>query len=99
MQVGLDSYDRATAYADLREGESLTADLRARAIARAGQLGAEHVEFWRPPYGRGADRMEGFVELARVPPTSNAESDGREPVPNLESPIINAPTCESVEQV
>ena len=78
MQVALDSYDRATDYADLREGESLTADLRARAIERARQLGAEHVEFWRPPYGQERDRMTGFVELVRVPPAPQPESDGSE---------------------
>jgi hypothetical protein len=67
MQVALDLYDRATVYADLRDEECLTDDLRARAVARARQLGAEHVEFWRSPYGRGGDRMAGFVELAAVP--------------------------------
>lgn len=66
MQLTLDTCDAVTVYADLREDESLTADLRARATARARQLCAEHVEFWRPPYGRGADRMAGFVELARA---------------------------------
>ena len=67
MQVALDSHDPTTVYADLREEESLTDALRTRAIERAQQLGAQHVEFWRPPYGRGQDRMAGFIELARVP--------------------------------
>ncbi len=67
MQVALDSCDQTTVYADLREEESLTDELRARAIGRARELGATYVEFWQPPYGQGANRMEGFVELARVP--------------------------------
>lgn len=66
MQVALDTCDRTTVYADLRAEESLTDELRARAVARARELGAQHVEFWRPPYGRAADRMEGFVALVRV---------------------------------
>lgn len=66
MQVALDTCDRTTVYADLREDESLTDALRDRAIERARELGAQHVEFWRPPYGRGQDRMAGFIELARV---------------------------------
>lgn len=74
MQVAADTYDRLTVYADLREEESLTADLCARAIVRARQLGADRVEFWRPPYGRGADRMAGFVELARVPAAPEHEA-------------------------
>ena len=53
MQVALDSHDGTTVYADLREEESLTDALRIRAIERAQQLGAQHVEFWHPPYGRG----------------------------------------------
>ena len=67
VQVALDTCDPTTAYADLREQESLTDEARARAIGRARKLAATHVEFWRPPYGQGANRMEGFVELARVP--------------------------------
>lgn len=79
MQVALDSYDRTTVYADLREGEFLTDALRARAIERARQLGAEHIEHWRPPYGRGADRMEGFIEFARVPSALEPEREAGEP--------------------
>ena len=74
MRVAVDAYDRTTAYADLREGECVTDDLRARAIARARQLGAQQVEFWRPPYGCGADRMAGFVELVCVPPAPEPRS-------------------------
>lgn len=66
MQVALDTHDRTTLYADLREDESLTDELRARAVARARALGAAQVEFWRPPYGREGDRMAGFVEFACV---------------------------------
>ena len=75
MQVALDANDRTTAYADLREEEALTDELRARATERAAQLGAEHVEYWRPPYGRGADRMAGFIELAQVPPGAKVQSE------------------------
>ena len=61
-------------YADLREGEPVTEELRTRAIERARELGAKHVEFWRPPYGCAADRMAGFVELARIPPAPAPQS-------------------------
>ena len=71
MQVALDTHDRTTAYADLRDDEALTGELRARALERARQLGAAHVEFWRPPYGSGPERMAGFVELMPVPATPN----------------------------
>lgn len=68
MRVALDPYDRATAYADLRDDEQLTSELRCHAIKRASGLGAAQVEFWRPPYGNDStDRMAGFIELARVP--------------------------------
>ena len=78
MQLTLDPHDRGTLYADLREGEALTDDLRARALRRAGELGAQHVEFWQPPYGRAADRMQGFVELARVASVRDTTNDLRE---------------------
>jgi hypothetical protein len=71
MQVTVDSFDRTTAYADLRDDERLTDDLRARAFRRARELGAAGVEFWRSPFGCGADRMAGFVELASVPTEYN----------------------------
>lgn len=74
MRVAIDPYDRTTAYADQREDELLTDEVRAHAIKRARELGAEHVEFWRSPYGDGADRMAGFIELARVPAESEAGS-------------------------
>ncbi|MFI5307571.1 MAG: hypothetical protein ACHQ53_09475 [Polyangiales bacterium] len=78
MQVAVDPCDRTTAYADLREQESLTDEVRCRAIGRARELGATHVEFWRPPYGQGADRMEGFLELARVSAAPEPESKAGE---------------------
>lgn len=99
MQVALDTYDRTTVYADLREEESLTDDLRARAIERARTLGAQQVEFWRPPHGCGANRMEGFVELVRVPAAPGPEREAGEPVAHREFPFVNAPTHGSVEQV
>lgn len=80
MQVAIDTCDRTTVYADLRDEESLTDALRARAIERALQLGAQHIEYWRPPYGRGANRMEGFVELSRVAPAPEPEREAGEPV-------------------
>lgn len=67
MQVTIDPYDRRTAYADLRDGEPLTDALRARGAGRGRELGATVVEFWQAPYGRGPDRMAGFVELLRLP--------------------------------
>lgn len=67
MKLAIDPFCRATAYADVRDDETLTDELRERALERARELGAEHVEFWRAPYGYGPDRMAGFVELARVP--------------------------------
>lgn len=81
MQVVIDSYSGATAYADLRDDEALNDKLRERAISRARELGAEHVEFWRAPYGRGTDRMAGFVELARVPVETGSERDAAGSVP------------------
>jgi hypothetical protein len=75
MQVAIDPYSPATAYADLRDDETLNDGLRERAIARARELGAEHVEFWRAPYGRGVDRMAGFVELAFVTIERGRERD------------------------
>ena len=99
MQVALDSYDPTTVYADLREEESLTDALRARAIERARQLGAQHVEFWRPPYGRGADRMAGFIELAHVPSAPELEREAREPVAPRDVLSVIAPTGVSVEQI
>lgn len=77
MQIAIDPYSAATAYADLRDDEALSDKLRERAIARARELGAEHVEFWRAPYGRGNDRMAGFVELARVAAEAGSELDTR----------------------
>jgi len=74
MQVALDPCDRTTAYADLREQESLTDEVRAMAIVRARELAATHVEFWRPPYGQSPNRMEGFVELVRVPSAPKQQS-------------------------
>lgn len=70
MRIVIDPCDRTTVYADLRDDERLTAETRAHALKRARELGAEHVEFWRSPYGDGPDRMAGFMELARVPPES-----------------------------
>jgi hypothetical protein len=77
VQVALDTYDRTTVYADLREEESLTDELRTRAIERARQLGAVHIEYWRPPYGRGANRMEGFVDVVRVSRSQNHDRSVR----------------------
>jgi hypothetical protein len=74
VQVTVDTCDRTTVYAVLREEESLTDDLRTRAIERARQIGAQHVEFWRPPYGSGGARMDGFVERASVPPEREPQS-------------------------
>lgn len=81
MQVAVDTFDRTTAYADLRDDERLTDELRARAFRRARELGAEHVEFWRSPYGCGADRMAGFVELARMPEDENRAIECVAPAP------------------
>jgi len=67
MKLAIDPLCPVTEYADLRDDETLTDELRERALERARELGAEHVEFWRAPYGCGSDRMAGFVELARVP--------------------------------
>ena len=78
MQVALDNCDRTTVYADLREEESLSDELRTRAIARARALGAKHVEFWRPPYGQGAHRMAGFTEIVRIAAASQPERDSEE---------------------
>jgi hypothetical protein len=80
MQVAPDTCDPTTVYADLREEESLTAELRARAIGRARELGAKQVEFWRPPYGQGANRMQGFVELVCLDPAPDARCESGEPV-------------------
>ena len=77
MQVALDTCDLTTVYADLREEECLTDALRARAIERARQLGAAHVEFWRPLYGCGTGCMEGFVEFVRVPRSPNHDRSFR----------------------
>jgi hypothetical protein len=99
MQVALDTYDRTTVYADLREEESLSNELRARAIARARALGANHVEFWRPPYGQGPDRMDGFLELARVPSAPEPERETVEPIAHRDPRFVTVPTCESVEQL
>lgn len=73
MQLAIDPHDRSTAYADLREDERLTDELRLRATTRARELSAKYVEFWREPFGRGADRMAGFVELVRVADTAAPE--------------------------
>jgi hypothetical protein len=88
MQVALDNFDRTTVYADLREEESLADELRTRAIARARALGAKHVEFWRPPYGQGAHRMEGFIELVRIAPAPQPERDSEEE-------LLSAPAARS----
>lgn len=99
MQVALDNCDRTTVYADLRDQESLTDVLRARAIERARQLGAQHIEFWRPPHGcGGADRMEGFIEFARVP-SAEPEREAGEPLAHRDVLSVTAPTSVSVEQV
>ena len=74
MRVTIDPHDRSTAYADLRDDERMTDELRSLTIKRARELGAARVEFWRPPYGDGADRMAGFIELANVPHESESGS-------------------------
>jgi len=67
MQTHLDPFDPNTLYADLREGETLTDALRARALERAHERGARFVEFWTAPYGEEPhDRMAGFVATATV---------------------------------
>jgi len=75
MRVAIDAHDGSTVYADLRDDERLTDESRAHAIKRARELGAEHVEFWRSPYGDGADRMAGFIELERIAPEWESGSD------------------------
>jgi hypothetical protein len=75
MQLIVDTHDPLTLYADLREDESLTDDLRGRAIHRARQLGVQYIEFWRPPYGSGADLMSGFIEMACVATQSEPVSE------------------------
>lgn len=98
MQVARDTFCRTTVYADLREDESLTDELRARAMKRARDLGAEHVEFWRPPYGEGADRMDGFLEHARVSAAPEPAQDAGEPVVRLDASTVTAPTHESAAE-
>jgi hypothetical protein len=66
MKVTVDPFCPGTAYADLRDDEPLSHELRQRAIERAVELAVENLEFWRSPYGTGPDRMAGFIELARV---------------------------------
>jgi hypothetical protein len=90
MRVAIDPHDATTAYADLRDNERLTDEVRIHAIERARQLGAEHVEFWRLPYGDGADRMAGFVEVAHVRPKS--ESGSAEPNARSDESVIGAST-------
>jgi hypothetical protein len=75
MHLAIDRYDPSTAYADLRETDAMSDALRTRALQRAAELGAEYVEFWRPPYGREADPMTGFIELLAVPRPNQTEGD------------------------
>ena len=76
MRAALDPHDRSTVYADLRDCELLTDDVRSHATKRARELGAAHVEFWRSPFGDGGGhRMAGFIELAAVPPKSEVGSE------------------------
>jgi hypothetical protein len=67
MQLEHDPHDRTTVYADLRDDEPLTPALRERAITRARALGATHIEFWGPPYGKAESQMAGFRERVLVP--------------------------------
>jgi hypothetical protein len=99
VQVALDTCDRTTVYADLRADEPLTEALRARAIDRALQLGATHVEFWRPPYGQAANRMLGFVERAQLPAAAETNREAGEPAAPRDPHFVTAPIGESVEQV
>lgn len=73
MRVKLDVHARACAYADLSSTEVLNDELRRLALQKARELGADHVEFWRAPFGRADRPMDGFLELVRVPAEAPAD--------------------------